>query len=237
MSNKFIEISSRIAKEIDLNISAERAKLPTEKELADQFQVSRETIRKALKHLIEVGRVYSIQGSGYYVRPSNGIRMESMINRYSSVTDMIRSANLIEGDLEIQIFKRRPKEEELTLLKLDKQDWVFIVDRIRTASGEPVVYSQGILPESIVGRDFPERFEPGSLGKYLEHYHSIHIVEAFMEIQAVREEDSLPYRMKQSESPLLKFFQIHYDAKASPIFLSFDYMRNDLIRFYVRRTK
>lgn len=60
---KYEEISRAIAAEIDQNVFAEgEKKLPTEKkELAARFLVSRETIRKALKHLIEIGKVNSVQ--------------------------------------------------------------------------------------------------------------------------------------------------------------------------------
>ncbi|WP_248930223.1 GntR family transcriptional regulator [Paenibacillus hamazuiensis] len=234
--NKYIEIAKILIDEMDAHMIAGGEKLPTEKAMAERFRTSRETIRKALKSLVEMGRIYSIQGSGYYVR-QKGLHMESTLNRYSSITDLISRSNLAVGDLEIQIFKRRPAQEEQVLLQTDKQDWVFIVDRIRAADGEPIVYSQNIVLQSIVGDDFPNRFESGSLSRYLEQSHGITISEALMEIKTVSEEDSLPFRLKQSGAPLLKFVQIHYDAKAKPIFLSYDYMRNDLIRFFVRRTR
>jgi GntR family transcriptional regulator len=236
MANKYMEISKVIAGEIDQNLFDEGDKLPTEKDLAARFHVSRETIRKALKNLIELGKVHNIQGSGYYLR-RNGLHMVSTLNKFCSITDLIRNANLTEGDLEVQIFKRRPNEDEISKLHINKQDSMFILDRIRTANGESIVYSQNILPQSIVGQDFGEHFDPGSLSIFLEKKYSIFIVESLMEIQAVREEDVLPYRLKQSDSPLLKFIQVHYDEKANPIYISYDYMRNDLIRFYVRRTR
>ncbi|RED66287.1 GntR family transcriptional regulator [Cohnella lupini] len=233
--NKYEEISKVIADEIDRNLFAEGDKLPTEKTLAARFQVSRETIRKALKNLIELGKIYNIQGSGYYLR-RNGLHMASTLNKFSSITELIQNANLTEGDIEVQIFKRKPNDEEIGMLNINKQDSMFILERIRTANGESIVYSRNILPQSIVGQDFAEYYEPGSLSKYLELKYGIYIVESLMEIQAVREEDVLPYRLKLSDPPLLKFIQVHYDDKANPIYISYDYMRNDLIRFYVRRT-
>lgn len=41
--------------------------LPSERELADQFGVSRMTVRAAIATLVSQGRVYNIQGSGTYV--------------------------------------------------------------------------------------------------------------------------------------------------------------------------
>ncbi|CAM3463615.1 GntR family transcriptional regulator [Paenibacillus lupini] len=235
MLNKYVEISKVISDEIDQNLFAESNKLPTEKSLATRFEVSRETIRKALKHLIEQGKIYNVKSSGYYLR-RNGLHMASTLNKFSSITDLIRNANLSEGDIEVQIFKRKPNEEEMNLLNINKQDSMFILERIRTANGESIVYSRNILPQSIVGKDFAELYEPGSLSKHLKQKCGVHIIESLMEIQAVREDDVLPYRLKQSDPPLLKTIQVHYDDKAKPIYISYDFMRNDLIRFYIRRT-
>jgi GntR family transcriptional regulator len=235
-ASKSMHIAEEIIKEIDQQKLAEGEKLKTEQELAKCYQVSRETIRKAIKHLIEIGRIYSIQGSGHYVR-QKGFNMVSTMNQYSSITDLIRNAKLIEGDIEVQIFKRKPTDEEVDLLGIEKSDSVFILDRIRTADGEPIVYSQNILPESIVSKNFPDLFEPGSLSRCLEMKYGIQISEALMEIQAVKEEEKLPYRLKESSSAILKFVQVHYDLKKNPIFISCDFMRNDLIRFFIRRTK
>jgi GntR family transcriptional regulator len=233
--NKTIEIAKCLVYEMDTHLIAVGEKLPTEKVLAERFRTSRETIRKALKWLVEMGRIYSIQGSGYYIR-QNGSHMQDTLNRYSSLTELIRNANLNEGDLEVEISKRRPHEEELVHLETDLLDWMYILDRIRTANGEPVVYSQNIVPQSIVGPDFANRFE-SPLSLYLERHHGISIAESVMEVKAVCKEDLISDRLEQCEAPLLKLVQVHYDAKMKPIFFSNDYMRNDLIRFFVRRTR
>lgn len=55
-------ISEIISKHYDIG-----DRLPTERELAEQFQVSRATVREALKALSYLGFVSSTQGSGNYV--------------------------------------------------------------------------------------------------------------------------------------------------------------------------
>jgi GntR family transcriptional regulator len=133
--------------------------------------------------------------------------MISTMNTYSSITDLIRNANLNEGEIEVQIFKRSPNEEERNLLNIEDHDFVLILDRIRTTDGEPIVYSQNILPESLVGKNFPDLFESGSLSVCLELKYGIQISEALMEIQAVRDDYRLPYRSKECSSSILKFVQ------------------------------
>ncbi len=45
----------------------ENHKLPTEEKLIEEYKVSRNTIRNAIKILINLGIVYSVQGNGMFV--------------------------------------------------------------------------------------------------------------------------------------------------------------------------
>lgn len=46
----------------------ENHKLPTEEKLIEEYKVSRNTIRNAIKILTNLGIVYSVQGNGMFVR-------------------------------------------------------------------------------------------------------------------------------------------------------------------------
>ncbi len=43
-------------------------KIPTEEQLINEYKVSRNTIRNAIKVLMDSGVIYPIQGSGMYIR-------------------------------------------------------------------------------------------------------------------------------------------------------------------------
>lgn len=47
----------------------ETRKLPTEEKLIEEYGVSRNTIRNAIKILMNLGIIYPVQGSGMFVRP------------------------------------------------------------------------------------------------------------------------------------------------------------------------
>ena len=43
--------------------------IPSERELMEDYQVSRITIRKAIEELVAEGYLYKVQGKGTYVKP------------------------------------------------------------------------------------------------------------------------------------------------------------------------
>lgn len=64
---KYQTIADDIRQRIYKKEFQETKKIPSEDELIEQYQVSRNTIRNAIKHLSDTGFVYPIQGSGYYI--------------------------------------------------------------------------------------------------------------------------------------------------------------------------
>lgn len=233
---KYMRIMQQMLDDIENEKYTNGMKLPPEEQLCKEFGASRETIRKVLRHLAQRGNLVSLQGSGHYVR-RNRPQMQLDLNELSSITQIIREANLVEGEMEVQIFKRKATVEEAELLGVTQGvTWMYVLERIRTAGGEPVVYSKNIMPVTIVGEDFPNLYRSGSLLEFLQNQYNIKVFEAVTEIRTVGPEEELPYRMLENQGQLLKFIQVHYDFYAKPVFLSHDYMRNNLIQFFVRRT-
>ncbi|PAQ14042.1 hypothetical protein CD798_12205 [Bacillaceae bacterium SAOS 7] len=232
---KYLEVSRKIEDQfLDENRQVNR--LPKEIELAKLFGVSRETIRKALNQLIARGKIYSIQGSGYYVR-KDPISMVNPLNKLSSITEMIQNAGLVEGDMDTKIYIDQPSIMERELLKLEEHEQVYIIERIRTAKDQPVVFSKNLLPFKLVGESFKEYYHQGSLSRFLETIYGIEITEALAEVQALSSKELLPQVFSQMDVPVLKFVQSHYTIEGEPVLLSYDFMRNDTIKFFIQRQK
>ncbi|MGL5541407.1 MAG: GntR family transcriptional regulator [Erysipelotrichaceae bacterium] len=71
MTLKHKIVSNLIESDIINGLYKEGGKLPTEEELIEQYQVSRNTLRKAIDTLTRKGYVMPIQGSGLFIRRSN----------------------------------------------------------------------------------------------------------------------------------------------------------------------
>lgn len=68
---KYQEFAKILKNNIDSGIYQKSEKLPTEDELIAEYNVTRYCVRNAVNVLVDMGCIYSVQGSGIFVRKSN----------------------------------------------------------------------------------------------------------------------------------------------------------------------
>ncbi|MDD6794208.1 MAG: GntR family transcriptional regulator, partial [Clostridiaceae bacterium] len=71
MAIKYKEISESIQLKIIDGLYNNTKKLPTEEQLMQEYNASRNTIRKAISILVDRGYIYQVQGSGIFIRETS----------------------------------------------------------------------------------------------------------------------------------------------------------------------
>lgn len=212
-------------------------RLPAEKELAHHFQVSRETVRAAMKQLEQEGKLDVRKGVGRFVRlPLSSI--PSSINQLTSTEDIIRSAGLVEGQLE-QFIRTEPcKEEWAQHLNIPLHSPVIINERTRTANEEPVAHNINIMPLALIEQAFQKTPLTGSLARFLEVECGIRLTGANTELIVPHHTDPICRKLQvKQNTTVLMMKQIHFDQQHMPVLFSYDYYRNDVFQFWVNRRR
>src|SRR6056297_70463 len=80
-------VFDKLARSIKSGAYADDERLPTEHDLAAEFQVSRPVVREALRRLREQGLIYSRRGAGSFVR-STGLRQPLGFGALQSISDL-----------------------------------------------------------------------------------------------------------------------------------------------------
>ena len=128
------------------NGMAPHQKLPTERELAEQLEVSRLTVRRVLSALAAENIIYRIQGSGTYVRP----RRITKDLELTSFSEDMRSRGLVPGSINIEVTEQAADAELAAALELTPGSAVISVRRVRTADGERMCIERADLPAQLV---------------------------------------------------------------------------------------
>jgi GntR family transcriptional regulator len=212
-------------------------RLPTEPELASRFGVSRSTLREALKQLEEDHLIYCIHGVGRFVAHPSPAVLEQDITQLTSVSELA-SALGITLEARILDFRVEPASEELARdLAIAAGEPIVRLDRVRTAKGEPVIFSVDQFPRSFCPGEPDRRQFEGSLLKTMAAW-GIELAYSQAIVKAV----TLDHRTAKAigvpvSLPWILLEQVNYNSRHQPVLASRDYHRGDEFRFSVLRRR
>lgn len=230
----YLQVIDRLKQDIMDGVYQEKEKLPSEFELAKQLGVSRATLREALRILEEESVIIRRHGVGTFINSKP--LFTSGIEQLNSVTAMIEQAGMTPGTIFLQSKTVDPTEEDIQLFSCSENDQILMIERVRTANGEPVVYCIDKIPESILHRSFSNEKE--SLFDTLEKVANRKITYAIAEIEPIGYHEKISPILKcEPETALLVLTQMHYDEIDEPILHSVNYFKADKFSFHVLRKR
>lgn len=116
--------------------------LPSERDLSEMAGLSRVTVRKGIKQLIDEGVLIRKQGSGTFVAR----RIEASGAKLNSFTDDTRSRGQDPGVVWIYKSYALPTPEEAAALNVPATVRVARLGRVRLAGGEPLAIEHAVIP-------------------------------------------------------------------------------------------
>lgn len=192
-------------------------KLPTEGQLAKRFNVSRATVRDAVRALIEAGYVTRRRGSGSYVAERR--RMAHGLDSTLSYLAMIESAGVRAGMRVLQAAFEECRQEDHPL-QLNPGDTVLAVERVRTADDRPVIYSHDRIPARLLRTDLdPHNLHPSLFGLLSSSGHAADHATATLRAVTSTNQTAKVLGIRRGK-PLLYIEEIDYDVDGTPVMLS-----------------
>lgn len=123
------------------------SKLPAEKLLAQDFNVSPMTVRRALTMLIDEQRIQGIPGKGTFVCRQTPIKKNAAIPSFSEVltkAGKIPSSRLLLAGLTLA------NDHDQEKFDLPENSHIFVIRRIRLADGEPVCLEESHISPQVM---------------------------------------------------------------------------------------
>ncbi|MGM9924072.1 MAG: GntR family transcriptional regulator [Bacillus sp. (in: firmicutes)] len=230
----YLQVIEKIKQDIRDGVYIEKEKLPSEFELSKQLGVSRATLREALRILEEENVIIRRHGVGTFINTKP--LFSSGIEQLSSVTSMIEQAGMKPGTIFLSSTTEPMTEDEMRLFNTGKKEPLMVVERLRTANGEPVVYCLDKMLESISPDNFTYQGE--SIFNVLERNVNIRIAYAVSYIEPIGYHDKIsPLLECDPETALLVLKQMHYDENDRPILYSLNYFKSNKFSFHVLRKR
>lgn len=160
-------------------------KLPPERQLAEEYGVSRFTIRQALEKLVRIGVVRIVQGSGIWINTS--ARNNPLV--YNSITekrfDQIRFRT-------ISLHKKRPDRDEQQIFGINEQTFIWQFCRLRYVDESAVQIEVSRMPVTLF-TDLNQQVIEQSLQQYVlsKGYQISHLLTSYRAVSVSREQAAL----------------------------------------------
>jgi GntR family transcriptional regulator len=162
---------------------AGNTRLPSERQLAEQFHVSRLTVTKALKELEREGLVYSRVGKGTFVAPPSKIAQK--LEMLSSFTQDMTAQNKQVTSRVLAACVENAENAVATGLQIAPGTAIFVLERLRLADQLIIALERSHIPYTLCPQiDQQHDFERESLYQVLREEYGILLTCAQQTIEA-----------------------------------------------------
>lgn len=142
----YYQIAEQLRAQIAAGVLERGERLASERELSEQYGVSRMTVRQAISYLQSTGLVEVQQGVGTFVaRPKHTYNASHL---FGFSEEMGRFGDRIES-IVLEQAAVRPPQRVADLLKLAAGDMAVKVTRLRKINDEPVLLETSFLPAAL----------------------------------------------------------------------------------------
>lgn len=122
------------------------SRIPSERELCEQFGVSRMTVRQAVDALVVAGVLQRVQGRGTFVsRPRVDMQL-----RLTAFDDEMRRRHMSPSSRVLRADSRPAPAEVATALEIPAGDAVYYLYRVRLADGVPMSLEENWAPAALL---------------------------------------------------------------------------------------
>lgn len=228
----YIQIHNEIRKEIESGKWTVGERIPSERQLSQDFDVSRMTLRQAIQTLVDEGILQRQVGSGTYVASS---KVQEKMSGTTSFTEITEGQGKKPSSKTVSYHVADPSISEMKKLKLQDGDQVLRMERIRYADKQPICFEVATIPVDIVN-SLNKKDITSSLYKALEDKAGLKLGNATQTVSAILASEKIANFLNVKRgSAILRVRQVTTLDDERP----FEYVRSqyagDRFEFYLER--
>lgn len=204
------------------------AKLPSERQLCEDYNVSRTTVRNALGFLVNSGVLYQIQGKGTFVRE----RSRENLSNYYSFTEQTKKNGKIPKSIVTSFKVRELNDKERQVFDDPSIEEVIVFDRLRLADDMPMMYEKTVIPYQKFDKITKDLLEKTALYEIFANNFNTKItnVRERFQVSSLTKKVADFLKLKDG-SAALKITRFSYDIENNLIEYTTSYARGDMFYY------
>ncbi|EHJ07730.1 GntR family transcriptional regulator [Staphylococcus simiae] len=231
--NAIYKVKQYILNLIEQNKLHNGETLPSDLTIARQLNVKTDDVNEAIKSLIteQVIKDNFEEGTSVKTLPPFFYPLNELV----SIGQMIKNAGYESGTEYLNFDEQPATSLDASLLNVKDGDAITLIERLRTANGNPVVYCMDkIAKKNLTCTGY--QMSNGSILSAIKTQSGHNICYADTEIEAVNYEPRISEVLNASLHEGLILLKItHYNECNEPVLYSLNYMKNSLVQFKLSR--
>lgn len=225
---KYEEFAKLLRENIEQDVYAYGTCIPSERELAEQFNINRSTVRHAIASLVSEGTLKKVQGKGNYVMKYN---INEGDLKFRGMSSLLENAGYHPSSKIIDTQKRKANFKYANIFHIEEDQDVFRIMRVRYGNDEPIALETTYVPYHLINEIDSIDFQVYSLYDMFT-YHNIHLqaIHHQFSLTKLRGEAKL-LQIEPGES-VVSILITANDKRGNVIEYTEAYVRSEYCRFY-----
>ena len=227
----YLRLRDNLAKDIKKGKFKSNQRLPSERQLSDQFEVSRMTARHALKQLESEGLAYTING-----RKSRFVSVQTMEYDLSKTISFFASSTYGKNELVIDVLDTKTlkgTDKQCTKLDIPNGSDIHFYSRLCKLDNKPAFIEQ----EYVCAKRFPGLWEHDMAQPVFMLFDRVYGIRSVRDQMVIHQRKfpkniAKPLKLKESNVGIV-LEQSVFDKQDKPISFATQYWRGDMARFSV----
>lgn len=202
------------------------SKIKDELTLSQELEVSRGTLRKAIKELVDIGFLTRIRGKGTFVNAN--ILEQPLASRLVSFSEAMEQKKLQYQTIVLKKEVIKPNIKIASFLEAEEQENVLFLERVRLVDNNPVIYMKNYIRSSKCPGIINENFIEDTLFSLIESKYNHRIEWGRRYFKALPALGEVAFNLGLSDGyPTLYLEQIVYINYNQPIECSSVWINSD----------
>jgi GntR family transcriptional regulator len=212
--------------------------IPSERELQEEYSISRYTVRQAIDLLVSEGLVRREQGRGSYVLPE-GLNVRSRLDTFFEHKVMLREFGFTTTVQHISTEECRPNQVIKDALALDETDTVICFTKLFLADGEPAILAKDFIPTKTVKSTYDQAGSGDDYFRFLEDLVGHRVEYLLSDILPISASDDIARIFNCDEgTPILLLQELFLDeTQQIPIQFSYNYHHPLFVHYSILRKR
>jgi GntR family transcriptional regulator len=211
--------------------------ISSEMQLAEDFQLNRNTVRHALASLSQKGLLERRRGIGTFVKRKALLTPVHRLGRITSFIDDFDINGVELNDHELSKDVVKASNEIASKLQLDTGARVIYIERLRIAERTPFVLERQYYAYEAFKELLQEKIR-GSMYKILMQHFNVDLHHSVQTLRAMMPPEEITHRLNIGKTiPCMFMESITYDSQDCPVELLYSFYRGDRYLFQVESTQ